>query len=75
MSNPNHACSQPSCTYCGAPDNGTCAYPSEGRPGCVRDARLKRGAEWLRDYAGSSKHTIRDGQRLTALADDIEAGL
>lgn len=23
------------CTYCGAPDNGTCAYPSEGRPNCL----------------------------------------
>lgn len=30
------------CTYCGALDNGTCAYPSEGKSGCVRDARLSR---------------------------------
>jgi hypothetical protein len=30
------------CKYCGAQDNGTCAYPSEGKPGCVRDARLSR---------------------------------
>jgi hypothetical protein len=28
------------CKFCGAPDNGTCAYPSEGKPGCVRDRRL-----------------------------------
>jgi hypothetical protein len=29
------------CSYCGAPDNGTCAYPSEGKPGCFqREPRL-----------------------------------
>jgi len=22
------------CPYCGAPDDGTCAYPSENKPGC-----------------------------------------
>lgn len=24
------------CRYCGALDNGTCAYPSEGKPGCFQ---------------------------------------
>jgi len=26
--------SEPRCPYCNAPDNGTCAYPSESKPGC-----------------------------------------
>lgn len=24
------------CRYCGAPDNGTCAYPSEDKSGCFQ---------------------------------------
>lgn len=31
------------CSYCYAPDNGTCAYPSEGKPGCLRDSHQARG--------------------------------
>lgn len=25
------------CKYCGAPNNGTCAYPGENKPDCLRD--------------------------------------
>lgn len=30
------------CTFCGAADNGTCAYPSEGKPGCLLPAFRER---------------------------------
>lgn len=30
------------CSYCGAPDNGTCAYPSEAKPGCLLPASRER---------------------------------
>lgn len=33
------------CTYCHGNDRDVpCAYPSEGKPGCLRDARLKEAA-------------------------------
>lgn len=31
------------CVYCGAPDNGTCAYPSEGKPGCFQKHAYSAG--------------------------------
>jgi len=30
------------CAYCGAADNGTCAYPSENKPGCLLPANRER---------------------------------
>lgn len=30
------------CTYCHAPDNGTCAYPGENKFGCLLDAHRER---------------------------------
>jgi hypothetical protein len=30
------------CSYCGAADNGTCAYPSERKPGCLLPAHRER---------------------------------
>ena len=39
--------SETRCTYCAAPDNGTCAYPSEGKPGCLLPAHRERIREAL----------------------------
>ncbi len=37
------------CTYCGGNDkDAPCAYPSEGKPGCLRDARMQR--DYVVDY-------------------------
>lgn len=33
---------EPHCVACGGNDrDAPCAYPGEGKPGCLRDARLK----------------------------------
>lgn len=35
---------EPRCPYCGGNDKDMpCAYPSEGKPGCLRDVRLSEG--------------------------------
>jgi hypothetical protein len=36
------------CTYCHAPDNGTCAYPGEDREGCLLEAHRARVRAALR---------------------------
>lgn len=41
------------CGYCGAKDNGTCAYPSGNRPGCLLPAHRER----MR--AGLDVHALR----------------
>ena len=38
------------CTYCNGNDGDTpCAYPSEGKPGCLRDKRLGNTIEVPRE--------------------------
>jgi len=39
MTNPSK---EERCSYCNAPDNGTCAYPSEDKPGCLLPAHRER---------------------------------
>lgn len=62
---------QPICPYCGGNDkDAPCAHPSEGKPGCLRDARLSQSqardasglVEALRFYAkGGGMRFLEDG--------------
>jgi len=43
--------SAPECSYCRGNDRDMpCAYPSEGKPGCLRDIRLRREDQLKKDH-------------------------
>lgn len=57
------------CAYCHGNDRDMpCAYPSEGKPGCLRDQRLK-----ARFGPGALKTSARQEQAMQELADQAQA--
>jgi len=54
------------CSYCNAPNNGTCAYPSEGKPGCLLEAHRKRMRQAL---TSKPRFTTDDLRSLMELPD------
>jgi hypothetical protein len=63
------------CPYCGAPNNGTCAYPSEGKPGCWQAGPPPVTTESLKALVDAmseqEKARVRDGEWIRGYDDAL----